>query len=196
MCNFLRYRKSEFVTILTQNKTKENLIMKNSKNKQKIRFIVHAALIAAVYTVVSLIFAPTSIGPIQLRVSEALCVLPYFTPAAIPGLFIGCIIANSFVSGMIWADIVFGSLATLCAATLSYLLRKFKWLVPLPAVILNALVVPLVLKFGYGFDDALWFMMITVGLGQIGACYCFGMPLMFAVDLSGVFSRKYKEENR
>ena len=170
--------------------------MSNSKTGKKIRFIVHAALIAAIYTAVSLVFAPVSAGPVQLRVSEALCVLPYFTPAAIPGLFIGCIIANSFVSGMIWADIVFGSLATLCAAILSYLLRKFKWLVPLPAVILNALVVPFVLKFGYGFDDALWFMMITVGLGQIGACYCFGMPLMFALDVSGVFSRKDKKVSK
>lgn len=170
--------------------------MSSSKTGKKIRFIIHAALIAAVYTVVSLIFAPVSVGPVQLRVSEALCVLPYFTPAAIPGLFIGCIIANSFVSGMIWADIVFGSLATLGAAILSYLLRKFRWLVPAPAVILNALVVPFVLKFGYGFDDALWFMMITVGLGQIGACYCFGMPIMFALDVSGAFSRKDKKDRK
>ncbi len=164
--------------------------MSNSKNRQKILFIVHAALIASIYTVVSLIFAPTSMGPVQLRVSEALCVLPYFTPAAIPGLFVGCIIANSFVSGMIWADILFGSLATLAAAIVSYLVRRFKWLVPLPAVILNALVVPFVLKYGYGFDDALWFMMVTVGLGQIGACYCFGMPLMYALELSDIFPRK------
>jgi uncharacterized membrane protein len=167
--------------------------MSNSKTGKKIRFIVHAALIAAIYTAVSLVFAPVSAGPVQLRVSEALCVLPYFTPAAIPGLFIGCIIANSFVSGMIWADIVFGSLATLCAAIISYLLRKFKWLVPLPAVILNALVVPFVLKFGYGFGDALWFMVITVGLGQIGACYCFGMPFMYALELSGIFAKKSKK---
>jgi hypothetical protein len=68
--------------------------------------------------------------------------------------------------------------------------------VPLPAVVLNALVVPFVLKFGYGFGDALWFMMITVGLGQIGACYCFGMPLMFALDVSGVFSRKDKKVSK
>ncbi|MBE6607044.1 MAG: QueT transporter family protein [Ruminococcaceae bacterium] len=167
--------------------------MSNSKNRQKIRFIVHASLIAAFYTVVSLVFAPTSVGPVQLRISEALCVLPYFTSAAIPGLFIGCVIANSFVSGMIWADIVFGSLATLAAALAAYALRRFKWLVPLPAVIFNAFAVPFVLKYGYGFDDALWFMMITVGLGQIGACYCFGMPLMFAIDMSGIFSRTDKE---
>ena len=166
--------------------------MQNSKIRQKMRFLVHAALIAAIYAVVSLIFAPMSMGPVQLRVSEALCVLPCFTSAAIPGLFIGCIVANSFVSGMIWADIVFGSLATLAAALVAYVLRRFKWLVPLPAVIFNALVVPLVLKYGYGFDDALWFMMTTVGLGQIGACYCFGLPLMYALNLSGVYSEKDK----
>ncbi len=164
-----------------------------SRNREKIRFTVHAALIAAMYAAVSLAFAPTSFGPVQLRVSEALCVLPYFTPAAIPGLFVGCIISNCFVSGMIWADIVFGSLATLFAAILARKLRKFKWLVPLPAVVLNALVVPFVLKFGYGFSDALWFMAVTVGLGQIGACYCFGMPVMYALELSGIFAKKSKK---
>ena len=157
---------------------------------KKIRFTVHAALIAALYTAVSLAFAPTSFGPVQLRISEALCVLPYFTPAAIPGLFIGCILSNCFVSGMIWADIVFGSLATLLSAVLARRLRKYKWLVPLPAVVINALVVPFVLKFGYGFSDALWFMAVTVGLGQIGACYCFGLPVMKAIELSGVFDKK------
>ncbi len=160
-----------------------------SKNRKKIRFTVYAALIAAAYVVLSLVFAPTSFGPVQLRISEALCVLPYFTPAAIPGLFIGCVVSNCFASGMILADIVFGSLATLGAAVLSYLLRKYKFLVPLPAVILNALIVPFVLKFGYGAPDAIWLMMITVGLGQIGACYCFGLPLMYALEFSGVFSK-------
>ncbi len=161
-----------------------------SEIAKKIRFTVYAALVAAAYVVLSLVFAPMSFGPVQLRVSEALCVLPYFTSAAIPGLFIGCIISNCFASGMILADILFGSLATLAAAIFAYLLRRHKFLVPLPAVILNALVVPFVLKYGYGFGDALWFMMLTVGLGQIGACYCFGLPLMFALRLSGVFSRR------
>ena len=160
-----------------------------SRNTKKIRFTVYAALIAALYVVLSLVFAPISFGPVQLRISEALCVLPYFTSAAIPGLFIGCIISNCFASGMIWADIMFGSLATLVAATFSYLLRRYKYLVPLPAVILNALVVPLVLKFGYGFGDALWFMMLTVGIGQIGACYLFGTPLMLILEKSRIFER-------
>lgn len=159
-----------------------------SKNNRKIHFIVYSALVAATYVMISLMFAPLSFGPVQLRISEALCVLPYFTPAAIPGLFVGCVISNCFASGMIWADIVFGSLATLMAAVFSYLLRRFKYLVPLPAVILNALVVPMVLKYGYGFDDALWVMMLTVGLGQIGACFVLGIPLMLALEKSGVFS--------
>lgn len=167
-----------------------------SKNSKKIRFIVYAALIAAAYVLISVVFAPTSFGPVQLRVSEALCVLPYFTSAAIPGLFIGCLIANCFASGMILADVIFGSLATLAAAALAYLLRRYKFLVPLPAVILNALVVPFVLKYGYGFSDALWFMMLTVGIGQIGACYVFGMPLMYALELSGVFSKRKQRTGR
>ena len=160
-----------------------------SSSRKKIRFTVHAALIAALYTALSLAFAPLSFGPVQFRVSEALCVLPYFTPAAISGLFVGCILSNCFVSGMIWADIVFGSLATLASAILARKLRKHRWLVPLPAVLLNALVVPFVLKFGYGFSDALWFMALTVGLGQIGACYCFGLPVMKAIELSGIFDK-------
>ena len=161
-----------------------------SSVREKTRFISHAALIAAFYTALSLAFAPISFGPVQLRVAEALCVLPYFTPAAPVGLFVGCILANCFVSGMIWADIVFGSLATLISAMLARRFRKHKLLVPLPAVVLNALVVPLVLKFGYGFSDALWFMAATVGIGQIGACYIIGLPAMKAIEISGIFNEK------
>ena len=160
-----------------------------------VKFVATSAVIAAAYVALSLVSAAFGLafGPVQFRVSEILCILPVFTPAAIPGLFVGCIISNCFVSGMIWADIVFGSLATLFAAVLARKLRRFKWLVPLPAVVLNALVVPFVLKFGYGFGDALWFMAITVGLGQIGACYCFGMPFMYALELSGIFAKKSKK---
>jgi uncharacterized membrane protein len=164
-----------------------------SKNRKRVTFVVYAALIAAIYSVLSLVFAPISAGPIQVRIAEALCVLPYFTVAAIPGLFVGCIISNCFVSGMIWADIVFGSLATLIAAILAFALRRFKCLVPLPAVVLNALVVPFVLKYGYGFGDALWFMALTVGLGQICACYGLGLPLLITLERSRVFDRNMKK---
>ena len=167
-----------------------------SKNRKRVTFVVYAALIAALYSVLSFVFAPISAGPVQVRIAEALCVLPYFTAAAIPGLFVGCIISNCFVSGMIWADIVFGSLATLLAAILAYALRRLKCLVPLPAVILNALVVPLVLKYGYGFGDALWFMALTVGLGQICACYGLGLPLIITLERSRIFERNTKDTEK
>ena len=81
------------------------------------KYLTHAAIIAAVYVVLTIIFAPISYGQVQVRISEALTVLPYFTPAAIPGLFIGCIIANIYGGAGI-IDIIFGSLATLFAAFL------------------------------------------------------------------------------
>ena len=90
---------------------------------KRTKYFIQAALIAAVYSVITLLFAPISYGIMQVRVSEALTILPYFTPAAIPGLFIGVVIANSY-GGLGLLDIVFGSLATLIAAYLSYLLRK------------------------------------------------------------------------
>ena len=97
------------------------------------KYLTHAAIIAAVYVVLTIIFAPISYGQVQVRISEALTVLPYFTPAAIPGLFIGCIIANIYGGAGI-IDIIFGSLATLFAAFLSYKMPK-KYLVPLPPIL-------------------------------------------------------------
>ena len=111
----------------------------------KVTWITQGAAIAALYVVLTLVFAPISFGPVQLRVAEALCILPMFTPAAIPGLFIGCLIANLLGGGIV-LDVVFGSLATLIGAVLGYMLRSNRWLVPLPAVIANALIVPFVLK--------------------------------------------------
>ena len=152
-----------------------------SKNREKIRFTVHAALIAAMYAAVSLAFAPTSFGPVQLRVSEALCVLPYFTPAAIPGLAIGCLIANLLGNAVI-LDIVFGPIATLIGAFGTYLLRKKKWIAPLPPILANALIIPFVLSYGYGMQQAIPFMMLTVGIGEIISIYVLGMIFYFALQ--------------
>jgi len=99
----------------------------NMKNKSTL-FLVQAALIAAVYVVLTLVFAPFSYGEIQVRISEALTILPFFTPAAIPGLFVGCILAN-LLGGAIPLDIAFGSIATLIGAVFTYKLRNSnKWL--------------------------------------------------------------------
>ena len=115
------------------------------RNK-KVQFITQGAVIAAIYVVLVLIFDTFSFGPIQFRIAEMLTIMPYFTPAAIPGLFVGCLIANIIGGGLIW-DIVFGSIATLIGAIGSYLVRKNKWLVPLPPIIANMVIVPFVLKY-------------------------------------------------
>ena len=148
---------------------------------KKVLFMVQAAAIAAIYVVLTVLFAPFSFGEVQVRISEGLTVLPYFTPAAIPGLFIGCIIGN-FMGGAIPVDIICGSLATLLGALLSYLLRKHKFLVPLPPIIANALIVPFVLYYGYGVNLPIPLMMLTVGIGESVSCGVIGMILLLALD--------------
>ncbi len=103
------------------------------KNKSTL-FLVQAAAIGAIYVVITLLFAPLSFGEVQIRFSEALTILPYFTPAAIPGLFVGCIISN-ILGGGIPADIMFGSIATLIGAVFTYKLRSNKWLAPVPPIV-------------------------------------------------------------
>ena len=140
----------------------------------KVTWITQGAAIAALYVVLTLVFAPISFGPVQLRVAEALCILPMFTPAAIPGLFVGCLIANLLGGGII-LDVVFGSLATLIGAVLGYMLRSNRWLVPVPAVIANALIVPFVLRYGYGVTDtAIPVLMVQIAAGEILGCYVLG----------------------
>jgi len=147
---------------------------------QKVLFIAQAAVIAAIYVVLTIVFLPLSFGEVQVRFAEALTILPYFTPAAIPGLFVGCIIAN-ILGGAILPDIIFGSLATLIGALFSYVLRKNKFLVPLPPILANALVVPFVLYYGYGIDLPIPIMMLTVGIGEIISCGIMGMILLFSL---------------
>ena len=150
------------------------------KNK-KTAFITQTAIIAALYAALTWIFAPISFWAVQFRVSEALCILPYFTPAAIPGVTIGCVLGNLITGAPIW-DVIFGSLATLIGAVGSYLLRKKKWLVPIPPIVSNVIIIPFVLKFAYKLDDAIPFMMLTVGIGEILAIYLLGMILLIALE--------------
>lgn len=143
----------------------------------KVLFLTQAALIAAIYVVLCTVFAPISYGEIQVRVAEALVILPYFTPAAIPGLFIGCFLSN-MIGGSILADMIFGSLATLLGAVGSYCLRSNRFLVLLPPVAANTLIVPFVLYYGYGVNLPIPFMMLTVGLGEIAAVVILGGILL------------------
>lgn len=153
---------------------------------KKVLFICHAAMIAALYVVLTLVASSIDLasGNIQVRFSEALTILPFFTPAAIPGLAIGCLISN-LITGCVPLDILFGTIATLIGALGSYALRRYKWLVPLPPILANAIIVPWVLRLGYGMALPIPFMMLTVGIGEILSCYVLGMILLFALEKSG-----------
>ena len=151
----------------------------------KTAWMVRSALIAALYAALTFVI-PFSSGLMQVRLSEAMCVLPYFMSSAVPGLFIGCLIGN-LVSGAIPVDVIFGSLASLLAAYMVYLMGKRgvnKWLAPLPAVVINALVLGGVFCYAYGWADY-WVCALYVGAGQGIACYGIGMPLMYAVKRYG-----------
>ena len=140
-------------------------------------FITCAAAIAAVYVVLTLVFAPISYGEVQVRISESLTILPFFTPAAVPGLFIGCLIANITGGAVIW-DIIFGSIATLLGAIGTYMLRSNRWLAPLPPIISNTVIVPLVLRFSYGVPLPIPLLMVFIAIGEIISCYVLGEILL------------------
>ena len=151
------------------------------KNKGTL-FMVQAAAIAAVYVVLTTVFAAFSFGEVQVRISEALTILPVFTPAAIPGLFVGCLISN-FLGGAILLDVIFGSIATLIGAVFTWKLRNSsKWLAPLPPIVANAIIVPFTLYYGYGVNLPIPFMMLTVGIGEIISCGVLGMILYGALN--------------
>lgn len=138
------------------------------------RFITEGAVIAALYVVLTLVFAPISFGPVQVRIAEALAILPLFTPAAVPGLFVGCLIANFMGEGVIW-DVIFGSLATLIGAWGGYKLRANRWLVPVPTIISNTLIIPFVLRYAYGVVDmAIPLLMLSIFAGEVIGCYILG----------------------
>lgn len=151
------------------------------KNKS-ILFMTQAAMIAAIYVVLTVLFAPFGFGEIQVRIAEALTVLPFFTPAAIPGLFIGCLLGN-IMSGAPLPDIVFGSLATLIGALFTYLLRRQnKFIAPIPPILSNIIIIPLVLHYAYGANLPIPFMMLTVGIGEVISCGILGMILLSALQ--------------
>lgn len=151
------------------------------KNK-KVLFLVQAAMIGAIYVVLTILFQPFSFGQIQVRIAEALTILPVFTSAAIPGLFVGCLIGN-ILGGSILPDIIFGSLATLIGAIFTYLLRKQnKYLTPLPPIFANTIIVPFILYYAYGINLPIPFMMLTVGIGEIISCGVLGMIVYASLE--------------
>lgn len=136
-----------------------------------------AAVIAALYVVLTYVFAWCASGAVQVRVAEALTILPMFTAAAVPGLAIGCLIANLLTGCALW-DVVFGTLATLLGAIGTHLLRKRGFLAMVPPILANTLIVPWVLHFVYGDAWPIWLLMLTVGAGEMISCGGLGGLLM------------------
>lgn len=148
------------------------------------RFITLSATIGALYVVMTLISAAfgLSSGFIQIRISEALCALTYFTPAAIPGLTVGCLIANLITSANL-LDVVFGTLATFLGALGGYWLRKSKWLVTVPTLVANVVIIPLVIVYGFGVTDvALPVVALGIGVGELISACLLGTGLIVILE--------------
>lgn len=159
------------------------------KNKRKTTlFIVQSALIASIYVILTFLSNSLGLasGVIQLRLSEALTILPIYTSAAIPGLFVGCFLSN-ILTGCIFIDVIFGSVATLIGAIFTYWLRSKRVLAPIPPIISNTLIVPFVLSFAYKFEGSLLFFALTVGVGELLSCGALGLLLIKAIDKSGIY---------
>lgn len=160
--------------------------------KRKSYFFTQAAMIAAIYVALTLIpvIKVISFGPIQCRIAEALNVLTFFTPAAIPGVTIGCLFSNIFGGAHI-LDIIFGTMATLIGALISYRIRNHKWLIPVPAIMSNTIIIPFILKAAYMEAAPIPFLMLTVGIGEVLAVGVLGMMLLNAlIPFKGVIFKK------
>ena len=167
----------KFYDINSANTNSENEEAKDNKistpPKSPSRRIAEGAVIAVLYVVLTILFAPISFSAVQVRVAEALSILPLFTASAVPGLFIGCLIAN-ILGGGILPDIIVGSLATLIGAAGGYLLRKNRWLVPIPSILANTVLIPPVLRYGYGVNMPILLIAVYIAIGEIIGCYVLG----------------------
>lgn len=159
--------------------TKSKPIDTNVKN---VKYIAQSGVIAAVYVVLTLFVAAFNLanGAIQVRISEALTILPYFTFAAVPGVTIGCLLSN-ILTGCAMPDIIFGTLATLIGAIGTYLVRKNRYLCSLPPIISNTVIIPFILKYAYALEGAYWFFAATVGIGEVISCLILGQLLLTAL---------------
>ncbi len=152
------------------------------KRKNTTLFLTRGALIGALYVILSYVSAPLQFAGFQFRIAEALCILPIFLFEAIPGLTIGCLVANHITGAVIW-DTVFGALATLIGAVGAYYLRKlperFKWICTLPTVFANAIIVPLVIIYAYSSDGSYLFFAFTVFIGEAVTASILGSLLYY-----------------
>ena len=153
------------------------------KKKNNTAFWAQAAVIAALYVILTVIANTLGLAnySIQVRFSEALTILPLFTPAAIPGLYVGCLLSNILTGCIVW-DIIFGPIATLFGALGTWFLRKkSKWIATLPPILSNTIIIPFILSYAYHFEGSVPYFMLTVGLGEIISCGILGMALYFAL---------------
>ncbi len=151
----------------------------DSSSRRGIYYLAYAAVIAALYVVLTLISNSLGLasGAIQIRISECLTVLPVFTPAAVPGLFLGCLLSNLLTGCLPW-DIVFGSLATLLGAFGTYFFRKWKWTAPLFPILSNMIIVPFILSKVYCLEGSIPYFMLTVGIGEVISCGILGFLVL------------------
>ena len=147
-------------------------------HKNKVQYTSHSALIAALYVALTYVSAASGLsgGAIQLRISEALTVLPLFTPAAVPGLTVGCFLANLTTGCSPW-DIFGGTLATFIGAVGTYKLKNFPYAAVIPPITANTVIIPLLLRFAYRLDGTLPYFMLTVGIGELISCGVLGTML-------------------
>lgn len=159
------------------------MLSQTSVRRRRTLFLCQAALIAALYVALTYLASMLGLasGAIQIRFSEALCILPVFTPAAIPGCILGCFLANLF-TGCLWQDVLFGTLATALGVLGAYALRRIGfWAVPIPTVLANAAILPPVLIFAYGLEMGWWYFVVTVALGEVISVGGLGTLLYFGL---------------
>lgn len=150
--------------------------------------LTQAAMIAALYVVLTLFANALGLSnqAIQVRFSESLTILPYFTPVAVPGLFVGCLLSN-ILTGCPLYDIIFGSLATLIGAVGTRLISRLpfpskKWAAPLPPILSNTLIIPFILAYVYQLEGGIPYFMLTVGIGELISCGILGTVLLISLE--------------
>ncbi len=151
------------------------------------KYITNSALIAALYVILTYVTNMFGLanGAIQVRFSEALTVLPYFTSSAVPGLFVGCLISN-LITGCTAIDVIFGSIATLIGAVGTRILRRYKYLAPVPPILANIAIIPIVLMYAAGVDAGWFYLALTIGAGETLSCGVLGIALLKSIEKKAV----------
>ena len=157
-------------------------------NKIKTKHLVQASIVAALYVVLTLVSKPLTIGLVEIRFSEVLCVLPYFMPSTVWGLFIGCLISNIFSGSLV--DVVLGSLATLIGAYLTSKIKN-KWLCPVPTVLSNTVIIPIVIMVYSNTWKLSAYFIAAAGVfaSEVASVYILGMILLLVLEKRKIFKR-------